>query len=286
VKALVEAMPKSSMKGQNISMDRLYTSISTCNWLLNRNITTVGTLVTNRIGLPDELKDAKQREEFESTIHWDKDTGNLALCAYTTKSKSKGKKNVLVLSTMRPLMGITRDDGKLKPAVIKFYDFTKGGTDIVDQKISKYSCKSVTNKWTMVHFYFLLDTIRCNALTLYAIKHNKSLSQVNSFSNGWELVTSLVKPFIAARPTIGLNLNTRSKMSIILGRALEQNVPVADEHSRFGETKQRCDICLYDISGDGQKNKKECIEKLKSRCQKCGNPVCDQHSKLICEKHY
>jgi len=115
---------------------------------------------------------------------------------------------------MRPLMGITRDDGKLKPAVIKFYDFTKGGTDIVDQKISKYSCKSVTNKWTMVHFYFLLDTIRCNALTLYAIKHNKSLSQVNSFSNGWELVTSLVKPFIAARPTIGLNLNTRSKMSI------------------------------------------------------------------------
>jgi len=92
VKALVEAMPKSSMKGQNISMDRLYTSISTCNWLLNRNITTVGTLVTNRIGLPDELKDAKQREEFESTIHWDKDTGNLALCAYTTKSKSKGKK--------------------------------------------------------------------------------------------------------------------------------------------------------------------------------------------------
>lgn len=28
----------------------------------------------------------------------------------------------------------TRDDLKQKPAIYKFYDFTKDGTDIVDQK--------------------------------------------------------------------------------------------------------------------------------------------------------
>lgn len=76
-------------------------------------------------------------------------TGNdcgLFLCVYTTKSKSRGKKNVLVLSTMRPLLGVTRDDAKIKPAIIKLYGFTKGSTDIVDQKISKYSCKSISKK--------------------------------------------------------------------------------------------------------------------------------------------
>ena len=34
VKNLANAMPRSSVKGRNISMDRLYTSISTTKWLL------------------------------------------------------------------------------------------------------------------------------------------------------------------------------------------------------------------------------------------------------------
>ena len=80
------------MKERNIPMDRLYTSISTSNWLLKHNITLVGTLVSNCVGLPDEVKDASQQDEFESTIHWEQEHGNLALCAYTTKSKQKEKR--------------------------------------------------------------------------------------------------------------------------------------------------------------------------------------------------
>lgn len=94
--------------------------------------------------LPDEVKYASKRDEFESTMHWEQEHGNLALCVYATKSNSKGKKNALLLSTMRLFFGVTRDDGNLKQAIIKFYDFTKGGNDALDQKISKYSCKSVT----------------------------------------------------------------------------------------------------------------------------------------------
>ena len=112
-------------------MDRLYTSISIVNWLLKNKITVVSMLVTNHIGLPDDLKNAKQQGKFESTMHWEKAEGDLSLCTYATKSKLKGKKNDLVLSTMRPMMGITRDDGKQKHAIIKFYDFTKGGTDVM-----------------------------------------------------------------------------------------------------------------------------------------------------------
>lgn len=69
-------------------------------------------------------------------MHWPHEEGNFVLYVYITKSKSKGKKKVLVLSTVRLLMGITQDDGKQKPDIIKFDDFTKGGMDILDQKIS------------------------------------------------------------------------------------------------------------------------------------------------------
>lgn len=39
---------------------------------------------------------------------------------------SKAKKTIL---------GVTKDDGKNKPAVFKLFDFAKGGTDIVDQRM-------------------------------------------------------------------------------------------------------------------------------------------------------
>ena len=140
VKYLVEEFEKDAfLLGRNISTDRLSTSISLANWLLERGITTVGTLNTNRIGQPDEIKQTKDCEEFNVTCHVDS-SGNLYLTSYAVRTKSKGKKNVLVLSTMRPLPGATRDDGYHKRAIIKLYDFTKGGTDIVDQLNDYHTC--------------------------------------------------------------------------------------------------------------------------------------------------
>ena len=49
------------------------------------------------------------------------------------KTKSTGRKNVLMLSAIRQIPGKTKDDGKSKPAIMKFYDLTKGGNNIVDQ---------------------------------------------------------------------------------------------------------------------------------------------------------
>ena len=60
VKYLVNEVEKdTSLKGRNVSTDRLYTSVPLAKWLLDRDITTVKTLNTVRIGIPDELKDTK-----------------------------------------------------------------------------------------------------------------------------------------------------------------------------------------------------------------------------------
>ena len=89
-----------SLKGMCITTDRLYTSTEQANWLLSRKITTLGTMEDKRIGIPSELKDAKGREVFSTTCHFEKKDKNLCLNTYTVKTKSTGMKNVFMLSTL------------------------------------------------------------------------------------------------------------------------------------------------------------------------------------------
>ena len=186
---------------------------------------------------------------------------------------------------MRPLLGVTKDDGKCKPAVIKFYDFTKRGTDIMDMKMAMYSCKALTHRWTMIHFYFPLDAIRCNTLSLFAVKCGKSLRVVDSFESCWDLVMNLVTPFISERPLTGLSIGLKSKISTLLGRNPDQPVDTVDDgYSHYGPTQQRCQICLNSIAGKDHQKNRDKLNKIQTRFQKCGKAVCKAHSKLICQK--
>ena len=65
------------------------------------------------------------------------------------------------------------DDKKEKPAIYKLYDFTKGGTDIVDQMNNCYTTRAKTLRWSTLKFYYMLDTIRVNSKSLWCIKHGK-----------------------------------------------------------------------------------------------------------------
>ena len=82
------------------------------------------------MGIPDELRDTKCRENFSVTCHVESKGKNLYITTYSVITKSTGRKNILMLPTIGPIPGITKDDGNSKPALMKFYDFTKGGNDI------------------------------------------------------------------------------------------------------------------------------------------------------------
>ena len=94
---------------------------------------------------------------------------------------------------------MTKDDDKKKPALFKLYDFTKGGTDIVDQRIGMYTTKTKTRKWTRVALAYLLDTIRVNSSTLVALNSKSNPKGVNSFNFGFQLAKELVIPHIERR---------------------------------------------------------------------------------------
>ena len=192
------------LQGRNISMDRLYTILSLANWLLGRKITCVGTLNHNRQGIPTELKNTSERVEFSVTYHYESVKKDLCLLSYTVKTKSSSKNNVLLLFTMRLLNGITREDNKQKPSIYKFYDFTKGGTDIADQLNDYYTVRSQSNSWDLVSFYYILDTIRVNSKTLFCIKKGLDVKKENTFNLAFELAKVLTCPFIEQRRINGL----------------------------------------------------------------------------------
>ena len=105
---------------------RLYTTIPLASWLLSKKITCLGTLQNNKPGIPTELKDTKNRTPFSYQVYWEKSKGNLQIHSYHVRSKAGKGKNVNLLSTFDTHLGTTIDDGKMKPASLKLYDYTKG----------------------------------------------------------------------------------------------------------------------------------------------------------------
>ena len=70
------------------------------------------------------------------------------------------------------------------------------------------------------------------------------------------LVMNLVRPHIEARPKNGLITSLLSKTSFILGQeVLPEQRPEptpagnGDLLPRFADTRKRCDVCLFEISG-------------------------------------
>ena len=83
----------------------------------------------------------------------------------------------MVLSTLNPILGLTKDDGKSKPVIIKFYHFTKGGTDIVDQIMEKHTVKPKSSKWTIAAFSYILNVACVNVSTLSRMNDQKKPTQ-------------------------------------------------------------------------------------------------------------
>ena len=68
--------------GRNISTDNYYTSLPCAEYFMRNNITTIGTMRANRLGIPKEVKNTKGREQNSYEAYWDKRTGKKSLHSY------------------------------------------------------------------------------------------------------------------------------------------------------------------------------------------------------------
>ena len=79
--------------------------------------------------------------------------------------KSKPTKKVLLLSTKH--ISVKTEGDKNKPATMIFYDKTKFGVDVTDQRARKYTVKSCSQRWPLQIFFNILDLATINAWVLY-----------------------------------------------------------------------------------------------------------------------
>ena len=151
-----------------------------------------------------------------------------------------------------------------------------------------YTVKSKSRKWKLVAFYYILDTARINAATMFALKHKENPKKVKSFEIGFELVKSLIIPNIQRRPLRGLRMNVRKKMSYVLGEDLQREEVAAAPNNilpKMGESKRNCRKCLDSIQGEGYAEKKKKLNSSKAQCQKCGIALCTAHGVYIRSAH-
>ena len=131
----------------------------------------VGTIQSNQKGTGD-LKNMENREDQSTKVYWNEDDGRMSVTSFVVNTKSSGKRNVLFLSMMQPLLSVTKMMEKKKPAIIKLYDFTKGETDIIDQKMAYYSVKPKSAKWT-VCFRIHARCCTCKCLDYFTAEPRK-----------------------------------------------------------------------------------------------------------------
>ena len=141
-----------------------------------------------------------------------------------------------MLSTSIPWRGKAIDDGKEKPKLIKFFHFTEGGTDIVDQLNDYCTTRSNFCRWVMVALLYMLDTARVNGKTVWCLKNNSDISSTSSYDFRWILAKVLALPHVQQRSLNGLASSVQLKIKMFLGTALLVDVPVPKVERRFTGT--------------------------------------------------
>ena len=67
-----------------------------------------GTLQLNRRELPEAIKQTYRGEIFSYEYFWENEKVRLALHSYVVKTKSTGLRNVLLLSTVQPILVVSK----------------------------------------------------------------------------------------------------------------------------------------------------------------------------------
>lgn len=247
---------------RNLTSDNWFTSIPLAERLLSeKKLTIVGTIRSNRVGVPQELKANKERAVYSSLFAHHK---GKTLVSYCTKPK----KTVILLSTMHDDHKIDEETGdRKKPEIVTFYNHTKIGVDVLDQMCSKYDVSRNTKRWPMVLFFDLLNIATINASRIY--NDNRAGQQVLPRSDfisqvAWELIVPKIRERIEI-PGLPAEIKRRGKKLLGIEDPQPQRL-IPD--NRVG----RCYRCGRQRDRSTRKS-----------CNGCGQKICPDHSKQVCD---
>ena len=245
---------------RNVTFDNRFTSLRLVQNLKKKKLTAVGTVRKNRRELPSEATEQKDRQ-LNSGKYFSNGS-DVTLLSYIPKKK--GKKVVVLMSSMHKGVDKAEEENRTKPTMIEFYNKTKGGVDSHDQLSHAFTVIRKTNRWPLLVFYGLLDSIAINAMVLLRMNTGNRV-QRRPFLH--DLIESLIRPQLRARLLIPQTPRVVvSWIRDILGETAPQQQPPPDDGS-----KKRCEFCP-----------RRTDRKTKNRCAGCRKPICGEHSLFAC----
>ena len=244
---------------RNVSIDNFFTSVAVARTLLQHQLTVVGTMRKCKREIPVCMKAAKSQQTKTSVSGF---SDQLTMVSYVPKKN----KAVILLSTMHYGITIVEEDPKNRPEIIKFYNKTKIGVDLVDQMVRTYTCKRQTRRWPFILFYNVLDIAAQNAYTVFRQVYPDYLSSHCSRRRRFitDLAESLIMPHMMTRQKI-LQLRGATK-----GAMMRCGLGHSSTSLQTGITlqkKKRCFLC------PATKDRK-----VAKCCSTCCRPVCPEHS--------
>ena len=122
--------------GHNITTDNFFTSVPLATNLLDKRLTLVGTLLSNKPEVPPDFQRSSEHKVHSSIFGF---TEKLTLCSYIPK---KGRA-VILLFSMHHDASIS-DGEQRKLTLILDYNSNKGAVDTIDMTTNTYSCNCQT----------------------------------------------------------------------------------------------------------------------------------------------
>jgi len=150
--------------GRNITTDNFFTSYTLARELMQRRLSLVGTVCSNRKEIPQSMQPDRSRPTYSSVFGFSSD--GVTMVSYVPKPK----KAVILLSSQHRDAAVTEDEKK-KPHIIDYYNQTKAGVDILNKLVRTYSCKRSTRRWSVAPFFNIIDIAAVNTLILWITKH-------------------------------------------------------------------------------------------------------------------
>lgn len=261
--------------GRNIVTDNFFTTLPLAKFLSTWKLTLVGTIKKNKAYIPPEMLANKSREPLSTRFAFHQ---NVTMCSYVPKKN----KAVTLISTYHNTKTIF-DDEKKKPEIIKHYNRTKGGVDLMDKMVGAFTIKRKTLRWPVSMFYNIIDLAALAAYIIY--KGNNPILGKKTDSRRTFLKTlgrELAMPAILTRsatPTVYRNFSTKVAIECMLGKPVEMPVVlslsagkeiVRDSTGRL-PILGVCYKCLV------TKNRR----KTRKNCTQCRRPICAEHTETI-----
>ncbi|GBP23667.1 hypothetical protein EVAR_80284_1 [Eumeta japonica] len=203
-----------------------------------------------------------RREENSSVFGFQKD---ITIVSYIPKPR----KCVHMMSSLHHDDEVDPESGdKRKPSIIKFYNSTKSGVDVVDKLARTYDVFRNCKRWPLAIFFSMLDHAGINAFVVYML--NNSIERNKSNLRG-KFIKQLGMSFLDDHPrkrkeNPHIPRDIKKRVQEILHGQLPGPLPKQSRRS------QRCSFCL--------RNKDR---KTLNGCFKCDNAICKEHSNLICQ---